>query len=163
MEPSELLEICLGKQMFGVLVLRETAWSDQFCYAIESLQEDENAAVLFMDAYSMTPQILAPSFAEFFQNVFVRSAKEPYDAMTRLARERFGVLEVTDHVVYNPSIILGGSEDIANVQKMNARSAMICNGDIAIQLDEGPATGSVKAVQPYEDDMHRMRLRLIWM
>jgi hypothetical protein len=110
----------------------------------------------------MTPQPFAHSFVEFLENVFVRSAKGPYDAITKLAREKFGPLEAAVHVVYSPSILLGGTEDINNVQKMNARSAMICNGDIATQLDAGPSGKAVKSVQPYEDESQRMRLRLVW-
>jgi hypothetical protein len=34
---------------------------------------------------------------------------------------------------------------------MNARLAMIFNGNIATQLNAGPADGIVKAVEPYED------------
>jgi hypothetical protein len=39
---------------------------------------------------------------------------------------------------------------------------MICNGDIALQLDAGPAAGAVKAIEPYQDDQGRARLRLVW-
>ena len=39
---------------------------------------------------------------------------------------------------------------------------MICNGDIATQLDAGPADKNVKDVQQYEDESHRLRLRLVW-
>lgn len=140
----------------------ETAWGDQYAYAVESLKAGRDAKVYFMDALSMTPEVVAASFAEFLQNEFVRSAKEPYDAMIKQARQKLGPLEVPCHLVYVPSVLLGGTEEIANVQKMNARSAMICNGDIAVQLDEGPPTGTIKAVQPYEDEMQRMRLRLVW-
>lgn len=140
----------------------ETAWGDQYAYAVESLKAGTDAKVYFMDALSMTPEVVAASFAEFLQKEFVRSAKEPYDAMIKQARQKLGPLEATSHLVYVPSVLLGGTEDIANVQKMNARSAMICNGDIAVQLDEGPPTGTVKAVQTYEDGMQRMRLRLVW-
>jgi hypothetical protein len=38
---------------------------------------------------------------------------------------------------------------------------MICNGDIATQLDAGPTDGSVKALESYKDDQERMRLRLV--
>jgi hypothetical protein len=140
----------------------ETAWGDQYAYSLESLQAGGDAAVVFMDALSMTPEVVAPSFVEFLLDEFVRSATDPYDAMIKLAREKFGTLEATDHLVYVPSVLLGGTEDIANVQKMNARSAMICNGDIAMQLDAAPAGGTIKAVQPYEDEMHRTRLRVVW-
>jgi hypothetical protein len=140
----------------------ETAWGDQYAYRVESLQAGGDAPVFFMDALSMTPEVVASSFAEFLQKEFVRSARDPYDAMIKLARQKFGPLEVSNHLVYVPSVLLGGNEEIGNVQKMNARSAMICNGDIAVQLDAGPADGTIKAVQPYEDEMHRMRLRLVW-
>jgi hypothetical protein len=82
--------------------------------------------------------------------------------MIKRARQKLGQLEVTSHLAYFPPLLLGGTEEIANVQKMNARSAMICNGDFALQLDEGPATGRVTAVETYEDAKHRTRLRLLW-
>ena len=140
----------------------ETAWGDQYAYAVESLQEGRDNPVFFMDALSMTPEVIAPSFAEFLQKEFLRSAKDPYDAMIKLAHKKFGPLEIAAHLVYVPSVLLSGTEDVANVQKMNARSAMICNGDVAVQLIAGPPNGSVKGVQPYEDEQHRMRLRLVW-
>jgi hypothetical protein len=140
----------------------ETAWGDQYAYAVESLREGEAPAVYFMDALSMTSEVIAPSFAEFLHKEFVRTAKDPYDAMIKLAHKKLGPLEVGTHLVYVPSVLLGGTEDIANIQRMNARSAMICNGDIAVQLDAGPPNGTVKALQPYEDAQQRMRLRLVW-
>jgi hypothetical protein len=94
----------------------------------------------------MNPEVVAPSFAAFWQNEFVRSAKQPYDSKLREARQRLGELEATSNLVYVPSILLGGTEDVANVQRMGARIAMICNGDIATQLDAGPTDGSVKAL-----------------
>lgn len=82
--------------------------------------------------------------------------------MIKQAHQKFGPLQVEYHVVYHPSPLLGGTEEIGNVQKMLARPAMIGNGDIAVQLDAGPPDRIIQAVQPYEDDMHRMRLRLVW-
>jgi hypothetical protein len=140
----------------------ETAWGDQYAYALDQLKAGGDGPVYFLDALSMTPQVVAASFAEFWEQEFVRSAKEPYDSMLRQARQKLGPLDVTSHAIYVPSILLGGAEDVAHVQKMNARAAMICNGDIATQLDAGPATGVVKAVEPYADERGRMRLRLVW-
>jgi len=51
---------------------------------------------------------------------------------------------------------------MSNEQRMAARVAMICNGDMATQLDAGPAPGVVKAIDQYGDDQGRMRLRLVW-
>jgi Domain of unknown function (DUF1851) len=140
----------------------ETAWGDQYAYAVEALRGGTDAKVYFIDALSMTAEVVATSFTDFLQNEFLRSAKDPYDDMIKRARQKLGQLEVTSHLVYFPPLLLGGTEEIANVQKMNARSAMICNGDFALQLDEGPATGRVTAVETYEDAKHRTRLRLLW-
>ena len=82
--------------------------------------------------------------------------------MTILARQKFGVLEAACHLVYIPSLLLGGSEDINNVVKLDARAAMICNGDVATGLEAAPEEKTLKEVQTYEDDLHRSRLRLVW-
>lgn len=140
----------------------ETAWGDQYAYSLASLRAGGDPKVHFLDALSMAPQIVASSFAEFLEAEFVRSAKLPYDTMIEQARQKLGPIEADCHLVYVPSPLLGGAEDINSVQKMNARSAMICSGDIATQLDAGPPGRAVKAVQPYEDELQRMRLRLVW-
>lgn len=159
---SDYWKFAWGNRCSGYWCFGETAWGDQYAYAVESMNTGTDAKVYFMDALSMTPEVVAASFEEFLHKEFVRSAREPYDPMIKQARQKLGPLEATSHLVYVPSILLGGAEDIANVQKMNARSAMICNGDIAMQLEEGPPTGTAKAVHTYEDGMRRMRLRLVW-
>ncbi len=110
----------------------------------------------------MSPQVVASSFAEFFESEFIRSANDPYDVMVKQARQKLGHLELASHLVYVPSILLGGADDISNIEKMNARSAMVCNGDIATQIDAAPSGKVLKSVQPYEDESHRWRLRLVW-
>jgi hypothetical protein len=143
--------------------LGETAWGDQYAYRVESLWEDGPTPVFFLEALSMTPELVASCFGEFLQNEFLRSAKGTYGAMTHLGhQQKFGTLETASHLVYVPSILLCGPEDVANVEKVNARAAMVCNGDIATQLDTGPPDGRVKSVQAYEDEMKRTRLRLVW-
>jgi hypothetical protein len=118
--------------------------------------------VYILDCLSMTPTPVASNFSGFLVNELLRSAVDPYDVMIKEARKVLGDLEIGDHLIYTPSPLLGGREEISNVQKIDARSAMICNGDIAIQLDAGPADGNVKAITPYEDSEGRMRLKLTW-
>lgn len=141
----------------------ETAWGDQYAYSLKERHEGEDANVYLLDALSMTPQIVASSFVGFLRDEFLPSARDPYDDLLKQARQRFGSLDVTSHLMYVPSVLLGGAEDINNVQIMNARSAMICNGDVAIQLDSAPSHMGVKGVQSYVDELHRTRLRLVWM
>ena len=110
----------------------------------------------------MSPRTTASSFEEFFNEEFLRLAREPYDDMTNQVRKRFGALTAGSHLVYIPSLLLGGTESITQVEMMDARAAMICNGDIAIQVDAAAPESAVMAVQPYEDELHRARLRLAW-
>src|SRR5215831_15258511 len=151
-----------GDRCSGYWCFAETAWGDQYAYSLDQLRAGGNVPVYLLDALSMKPDVVAPSFVAFWQNEFVRSAKQPYDSKLREARQHLGPLEATSNLVYVPSLLVGGTEDISNVQRMGARVAMICNGDIATQVDAGPATGVVKAIEPYEDDRGRMRLRLLW-
>lgn len=140
----------------------ETAWGDQYAYSLESLNASGEPMVYFMSAFSMTPRIVASSFTDFLESEFIKVAITPYDTMLKQARQKLGPLEASSHVIYIPSTLLTGTEDINNVQKMNARSAMVCNGDIATQLDAGPSTGVVQAVQTYEDEFCCTRIRLVW-
>jgi hypothetical protein len=110
----------------------------------------------------MTAEIVASSFVEFMENEFLRSAVSPYDDMLVQARAKHGRLENDVHLVQVPSILLSGKEDIEAVHTMNARAAMICNGDLALQLDSGPHGGAVRSIDLYEDEKQRTRLRIIW-
>lgn len=159
---SDYWKFAWGDRCSGYWCFGETAWGDQYAYALDSLRGGGVAKVYFLSAFSMTPHIVASSFSEFLEKEFIRSANEPYDAMIKQARQKLGLLEMTSHLVYVPSILLGGTEDINHVGKMSARLAMICNGDIATQLDAGPPDRVVKSMQTYEDESHRMRLRLVW-
>jgi hypothetical protein len=125
------------------LCFAETAWGDQYAYHIDELRKGV-PCVYFLDCIRMTPEHRASSFYEFMEKEFIRTAKAPYDSLMRAARGKFGELEVETHLVYIPSVLLGGQDDIEHVQKMNARSAMICNGDIATQVDKWPLGREVR-------------------
>jgi hypothetical protein len=146
----------------GYWCFAETAFGDQYAYALDSLRAGAGNKVYFLDALSMTPEIVASSFDEFLAKEFVRLAKDPYDAMIKQARQKRGPIAARSHLVYVPSILLGGTEDIDCAQEMDSRSAMICNGDIATQLDAAPSGKAVKGVETYEDALSRMRIRLVW-
>lgn len=158
----EFWKFAWGTRCLQYWCFAETAWGDQYAYSYETLRASGNSAIYFLDAFSMRPKVVASSFSDFFEKEFLRSANRPYDVMTTHARQKLGPLEVSSHLVYVPSVLLGGAEDIDHVHKMNARAAMICNGDVAIQIEAGPAEGKVSEVQPYQDELHRARLRLIW-
>jgi hypothetical protein len=143
------------------LCFAETAWGDQYAYDVSSISCDV-AQVFFLDCLSMTPTPVSLSFSEFFEREFVRSAKHPNDVKICEARKSLGDLLNNEHVIYVPSPLLGGTEDVAHAQRIDARSAMICNGDVATQLDVGPANKRVTAVTAYVDSAQRVRLQLDW-
>ncbi len=151
-----------GTRCFRFWCFGETAWGDQYAYSLDEIQGKRDPRVYFLEASTMTPRIWSGSFPEFLENEFLRSAKTPYDDVTIHARQKFGVIETDYHLVYIPSLLLGGSEDINNVVKLDAGAAMICNGDVAVGLEAAPDEKTLKEVQTYEDEMHRSRLRLVW-
>jgi SMI1 / KNR4 family (SUKH-1) len=158
---AETWKFAWGNRCAGFWSFGETAWGDQYAYSVDSLREGD-AKVYLLECSSMTPRVWSASFSEFFEKEFLLVAKVPYDIMTRQAHQKFGPIETDCHVVYIPSLLLDGTEDIKKVEKMNARAAMICNGDIAMGLDAAADEQVLKEIQTYEDDLHRTRLRLVW-
>jgi len=138
----------------------ESAWGDQYAYRQD--WRDGRSEVYILDALAMSPRRIASSFAEFLETEVLRCAREPYDAVTVAVRRKLGPLLPTESIVYVPSVVIGGSESPENVMKMGSRLAMVCNGDIAIQVGDAPANSRIKQVQVYEDAMQRTRLRLVW-
>jgi hypothetical protein len=140
----------------------ETAWGDQYAYKVDDLRGRGSQPVYFLEGLAMTPEVIAASFSDFLHGELIRNAIEPYSEMTRLAKEKFGPIQASFHLVYSPSILLGGEDSIDNVQLMDAVTAMVFRGDIATQIDNAPPGKRVSSVEPYQDEKSRMRLRLIW-
>lgn len=145
---------CNGFWCFG-----GTAWGDQYAYLIGG---NGGGEVYFLDALSMAPERIAGSFEEFLEAEFARCAADPYDAMTLAARARFGAIESDLQLMYVPSPMLGGAEAIERVERVDARFAMIGNGDIAMQVDVAPDGAEISRIEPYVDKVGRTRLRLVW-
>jgi hypothetical protein len=143
------------------ICIAETAWGDQYAYHTGGLKKGD-ARIYLLDGLSMTPQIVWPSFTEFLQLEFLRIATAPYDMMMVQARSKLGDIKPEGHLIYSPSLLIGGSEDVNNIMIIRSRIAMIYNGDIALQLDAAPASSIIMAVVPYDDDGRRPRLKLVW-
>jgi len=145
----------------GFWCFAETAWGDQYAYLIEDMKGGACSEVYILDAISMTVERKLSSFEAFFNDELVRQAREPYDITLQQARVKFGPLPHSKHLIHMPSLHLGGAEDIDHTEIQDARVAMICNGDLATQIDE-PQGNAVSGVEAYLDEAGRARLRLIW-
>jgi hypothetical protein len=136
----------------------ETAWGDQFAYNIDELRGG-SGQVYCLDCLTMDPMIVASSFSEFMEEEFIPSVMIP---LTIEARRKFGQLYLGNHLVHFPSLLIGGTERIENIEKMPAQAAMICNGDIAIQVDAAPPGRRLVRMTTYEDEAKRPRLQFVW-
>lgn len=140
----------------------ETAWGDQYAYKLGDLDSGDSAPVYQLEGITMQPEVLASSFEEFMSNDFLRNARTPYDAMLVRARQKLGGLRCSEHLIYVPSLLLTGEEDIDHVSTMEAVSAMIVNGDMAVQLGNELETRDVAGIDTYTDQDGRTRLKVVW-
>jgi hypothetical protein len=141
----------------------ESAFGDQYAYSIPALQARGRSPVYMLYAFSMLPEEVADTFEGFMERVFLPNAAIPIDRMLVAARRRFGPIRFDEHLVYNPPLALGGHEHVDCVYKMNARAAMVCNGDVATQLDRHTdGTRTITGIETYQDDAGRLRVRLTW-
>ncbi len=145
----------------GFWCFGETAWGDQYAFANENLDGYSDAPVFFLDALAMTAERQFDSFEQFFEREFMRNCIQPYDELTISARAAIGDLSPDLHFVYEPSVLLGGSELVENVKVLNAAHAMVLNGDIACQLDNLPEGSEIQRIEQYTDQKSRPRVRLL--
>ena len=139
----------------------ETAWGDQYSFSLEHLEVHGLSEVFILDALTMKARPIFTSFTQFMEEELLRQALQPYDLMILAAHKKFGHLPNDTHINYQPSLLLNGIEDARNIIKQNARSAMICNGDLALQLDRAHDGQRIVAADSYEDEFARTRIRLI--
>jgi hypothetical protein len=106
----------------------ETAWGDQYAYAISDDPLSADRTVYRLDVCHLEPEPIADSFGDFVRGELGRNAVDPRDEMTVTARERLGDIDPNTHVAYLPSLIAGGEEDVANLVTLPARAAMVAAG-----------------------------------
>jgi hypothetical protein len=144
------------------LCFGETAWGDQYAYRIDDVRAGSTPAVYFLEATGMRPERLSDSFGSFLSDEFLRNCRDPYDALIVDARKRFGDLPAHEHLVYAPSPLITGEESLEHAIKMDARTAMIANGDLASQLGGELQSRQISRLESYTDAHSRPRLRVVW-
>lgn len=112
----------------GWWFIGETAWGDQYAYAMPEDPLLFDGAVYRLDADRMEPEPVAESFAEFLRWEIGRSAVLPRSDATVAARERFGDLDPDSQLAYVPTLLEGGDDDPANLVVLPAGTAMALRG-----------------------------------
>lgn len=144
------------------LMFGETAWGDQYAYLKADLLISRRPNVYFMESITLAPEIISAGFGDFLEGEFLRNCVAPYDEQIVAVRQRLGDLKVGDHIVYQPSPLLGGGESPDSVSQLPAVASMIVNGDLASQLAEASGLRELAGLDPYIDSQGRMRMRARW-
>ena len=144
------------------LCFGETAWGDQYAYATDDLHLGRAPTVYYLDSILMKAEALCEGFEAFIKAEFLRCATNPYDRMIVAARNKIGRLDWGSHIIYMPSLLLGGQDSVENVAEINAVAGMIINGDLASQCANETLKRRVKALQDYVDSKGRPRIRVLW-
>ena len=108
----------------GYLCFGESAWGDQYAYAIG----ERSGSVHRLDAFSMESESIAGSFTEFMRCVFLTAARHPCDELTVATRARLGRLPLSEHVTMLPPP-RSGDLDPTRVVRMAAAPAMVANAE----------------------------------
>ncbi len=138
-----------------------TAWGDQYAYHKNSLGAGIDVPVFLLDAFTMEAELLFNTFKDFWEQDFLRNAREPYDSLVPSARADIGPLAPNDLLAFDPPLQLGGSDATSVSWICNARATMIGNGDLAIQLDTLPSEVILLGAEHYVDEHGRPRIRLV--
>lgn len=112
----------------GWWFIGETAWGDQYAYAVPEDPLQFDGTVYRLDADRMEPEPVADTFAEFLRSEIGRNAVAPRCEATVAARERFGDLDVDTQLVYVPTLLEGGDDDPAHLAVLPAGTAMALRG-----------------------------------
>jgi hypothetical protein len=143
------------------LCFGETAFGHQYAFRYDELRRP-SPPVYLLEAWALNPEPLADTFEGFLVEEFLRNAAQPYDEMITAARGIVGDLSTEEHVTYSPSPLLTGEECIDHIVKLPAAVAMIFNGDLARQLCDDRRSGSVVALEVFDDEQGRPRIQVKW-
>jgi hypothetical protein len=152
-----------GKRACKYWCFGESAWGDQFALETEKLAAERDPLVHTLFSLTMIPMDYKCSLRQFLKDQ--STLYDNADWFDKQIRQKFPKVESDMHLIYVPpvSMIPPESEwNVAFVSKMNARTAMICNGDIALQEELWPSGATPAGLETYQDDQERTRVKIIW-
>lgn len=150
------------RQLEDYFSIGQTGWGDQLVYRLGDLKLGRSV-VYWLDHFLMElkDEPIADSFESLLSSLLV-AARMPGDAVQE-ARRQIGDLGPDQLAVASPSPFLVGLERATSLSRMDARTAMVTNGDLAAQLvDSDNQTRHVDHIDSYMDDRGRVRLRVVW-
>ena len=150
------------RQLEDYFSIGQTGWGDQLVYRLNDLRLGRSV-VYWLDHLLM--DVANEPIADSFESLLARvlaAARTPGDGVQE-ARRQLGDLGPDQLAVFSPSPFLLGLERATALSKMEARAAMVTNGDLAAQLvDSDNQTRRVDHIDSYLDDRGRPRLRVVW-
>lgn len=112
----------------------ENAWGDQYAYQI---YEDRSLSkeIYVLDADTMDIMVTYETLEEFLDQEFRENSLHPFDETIYRFRQKFGDIDIQDHLIRSPSPLLYDSEDDNSIQKILSFTSMTIKGDIYTQLN----------------------------
>lgn len=142
------------------LCFGDTALGDQYAYLLDSSGRLATHTVFLLDFGSMEAEEIASSFDEFLDFEFIRHCKEPFYSSLIRAFSFCGDIDFSELLVQVPHHLLECSDEEPRLMRMDARSAMISNGDIATAVSQLGEDDHIEAADTYVDDLGRSGMRL---
>ncbi len=146
------------------LCFGESALGHQYAYPIAEIEQGDRCPVSELFVATLEPVVTYPSFRAFLVDGFLAGIHEDaYHQRIRSIRQQMGVVPLDKQVAYMPSPLLtGGRTDVQNLVPLDARAAMIINGDLYRQLAHRDSLDGLQRVETYRDDMGRERLLCVF-
>jgi hypothetical protein len=160
---SEAWKFAWGDMADPYLCIGESVLGNQDAYLRDELGPEEPVQVYELYAVTLEPIVTYGSFEEYVRDRFVSPPDDSYTARIRKARQKLGGFRPDQLLVYTPSpLLLGGQLDVQELMPMDAKSAMIVNGDLASQIAWRDSLDGFQRLEAYEDEKGRARVRARW-
>jgi hypothetical protein len=149
-----------GERAAGYLFFGESALGNQYAYRRADLGAPD-APVHELYAVTLEPVVSYTGFDAFFIDGFLNGvADDAYHARIASARRQMGTISFDQLLAYVPSPLLNhGEVEGLGLAPMPAVAAMTINGDLYSQLAWRSHVDDLTALEPYEDERGRTRLR----
>ncbi|HTL53917.1 MAG TPA: hypothetical protein VL860_15190 [Planctomycetota bacterium] len=140
----------------------DDGWGNQYVYRTVGMALKPEAGIFRLDWSMLAPTQIADTFEQFLEREWLVNARGPRDVKLAQAAAQFGPLATDQLLNYMPSPLLGGAETPENLRVLNARQAMILNGDIFSQWNTAPKGSVLQRIDTQMDRLGVMRLKLVF-
>lgn len=153
-----------GERAAPYFCFGESVLGNQFAYRAAEMRGGGSPRVFELYAVTLGELTSYPNIDEFLDQGFLNGVrKDAYHERIAGARRELGGFDLDQQLAYTPPPLLAGGQ-VANAQlmPMTARAHMIVNGDLWRQLAHRDSLAGLQAIENYDDEEGRPRLRVVF-